>query len=274
MTVPMTFDIVSDVVCPWCVIGIRGLEQALAAIGDAVAPTIRLHPFELNPDMPPGGQDIAEHIREKYGPSAGGGGEVRERIRALAADVGFTMAQARGARIYNTFDAHRLLHWAAQEGRQLPLKHALFVAYFTLGLDPSDPDVLVAAAGQAGLDPARASEIVAGDDYAVEVRADEARWRAEGITSVPTVIVNDRYLIQGGQPPAAFEKAIRRIAAEGQGESHSLLAEGLKWSVTPRPAVSPHPRHPAPTAHKRSPFPAAAARRGAGTARRRAISPI
>ena len=158
----MTFDIVSDVVCPWCVIGIRGLEQALAEVGDVVEPVIRLHPFELNPDMPPGGQDITEHVREKYGTSASGVGEARERIRALAADVGFTMTQAPGARIYNTLDAHRLLHWAGEEGRQLALKHTLFVAYFTLGLDPSDPDVLVGAAGQAGLDPARAGEIVAG----------------------------------------------------------------------------------------------------------------
>ncbi len=215
MTVAMKFDVVSDVVCPWCVIGIRGLEEALATIGDDVAPTIRLHPFELNPDMPAGGQDIAEHVREKYGPSAGGGGEVRERIRSLAADVGFTMTQAPGGRIYNTFDAHRLLHWAGEEGRQLDLKHALFDAYFTRGLDPSDADVLVVAAGQAGLDTDRAREIVEGDAYAEEVRADERHWQTEGISSVPTVIVNDRYVISGGQPPAAFERAIRRIAADG-----------------------------------------------------------
>lgn len=215
MTVPMTFDVVSDVVCPWCVVGIRGLEQALAAIGDAVAPTIRLHPFELNPDMPPGGQDIAEHIREKYGASAGGGGEVRERIRSLAANVGFTMAFRPGARIYNTFDAHRLLCWAGEQGRQLPLKYALFAAYFTDGLDPSNAEVLVAAAGQAGLNEDAARGVVMGDAYADEVRAEEARWRAEGINSVPTVIVNDRYVIQGGQAPDAFERAIRRIAAEG-----------------------------------------------------------
>ncbi|MCW6537113.1 DsbA family oxidoreductase [Sphingomonas lycopersici] len=212
MTRTMTFDVISDVVCPWCVIGLLGLERALAATGDVVTPVIRLQPFELNPDMPAGGQDIGEHLREKYGASAGSGGEVRERIRTMAAGLGFDMAQRPGARIYNTFDAHRLIDWAAGQGKALPLAHALFRAYFTDGRDPGDPAVLAAAAQAAGLDGADA--VIAGDARAAEVRAAEERWRADGITSVPSIIVDGRYLIQGAQEPAAYERAIRRIAAE------------------------------------------------------------
>ncbi len=173
---------------------------------------IRLQPFELNPDMPAGGQDIGEHLREKYGASAGSGGEVRERIRTMAAGLGFDMAQRPGARIYNTFDAHRLIDWAAGQGKALPLAHALFRAYFTDGRDPGDPAVLAAAAQAAGLDGADA--VIAGDARAAEVRAAEERWRTDGITSVPSIIFDGRYLIQGAQEPAAYERAIRRIAAE------------------------------------------------------------
>lgn len=214
MTRTMTFDVISDVVCPWCVIGLLGLERALDATGDVVTPVIRLQPFELNPHMPPGGQDIAEHLREKYGAQAGGGGEVRERIRSLAAALGFEMAQRPGARIYNTFDAHRLIEWAQREGRGLPLAHALFRAYFTDGRDPGDPAVLIVVARAAGLDEAAARGVIESGAYAADVRAAEEEWRRGGVTSVPTIIVDGRYIIQGAQEPAAYERAIRRIAAE------------------------------------------------------------
>lgn len=214
---PLSIEFISDVVCPWCVIGLRGLERALDDVADVARADIRLVPFELNPDMPAGGQDLGEHVREKYGAATGGdGGATRERIRTMAADLGFEMARRPGARIYNTFDAHRLLHWAreAGEGRQIALKHALFAAYFADGRDPGDPAVLVAAAEAAGLDGATARAILAGDDHAEAVRAEEALWRREGVTSVPTVIVDRRYVIQGAQEPAAYARALRRIAAE------------------------------------------------------------
>lgn len=214
MTRSLTFDVISDVVCPWCVIGLLGLERALEATRDAVTPVIRLQPFELNPDMPAGGQDIAEHLREKYGAQAGAGGEVRERIRSVAAALGFEMAQRPGARIYNTFDAHRLIDWAQREGQGLPLAHALFRAYFTEGRDPGDPAVLAEAAHAAELDEAAARAVIAGDAYATDVRAAEQRWRGDGITSVPSIVVEGRYIIQGAQEPAAYERAIRAIAAE------------------------------------------------------------
>lgn len=216
MTQPMTFDFVSDVSCPWCVIGLRGLETALEQVGDLVQPQIAFHPFELNPDMPAGGQNIVEHIGQKYGATPDQSRATRAMIRDRAAEVGFTMAMTDDSRIYNTFDAHRLLHWAGLAGRQGELKHALFDAYFTQGRSPEDHETLLAAADKAGLDPVAARKVLESDDYADEVRKEELRWRNQGISSVPAVIVNGRYLISGGQPPAAFEQAIRQIAAEAQ----------------------------------------------------------
>ena len=214
MTKPLKIDFVSDVSCPWCIIGLRGLEKALANTGDLVSAEIVFQPFELNPAMPPEGQNIVEHIAEKYGSTSAQSAANREAIRARAAEVGFTIASNDQSRIYNTFDAHRLLHWAEIEGKQPALKHALFEAYFTKGLNPSDPDVLVDAAAQAGLDATVAREVLSSGAYAAEVREAERLWQSRGISSVPAVVINDRYLISGGQPPEAFEKAIRSIAAE------------------------------------------------------------
>ena len=212
MPKPMQIDFVSDVSCPWCVIGLRGLEQALDAIGDLVAPDIRFQPFELNPQMPAEGQDIGEHIRQKYGSTPEQSDANRTMIRERAAELGFTMAMAEGSRIYNTFDAHRLLYWAAIEGRQSAVKHALFAAYFTDGRNPGDVDVLVNVAEQAGLDGAAARDVIVSGRYADEVRAEERHWTSQGITAVPAVIIDGKYLISGGQPAAAFERALRSIA--------------------------------------------------------------
>jgi predicted DsbA family dithiol-disulfide isomerase len=128
------------------------------------------------------------------------------------------------SRIYNTFDAHRLLHWAGIVGGQTRLKHALFDAYFTQGQSPADHDVLVAAAGSAGLDPAEARDVLTSGRYGQDVREAERLWQAAGINSVPAVVVNDRYLISGGQPAAAFEQALRAIAAEDLGMGAGQVA--------------------------------------------------
>lgn len=214
MTKPMKIDFVSDVSCPWCVIGLKGLETALGRVGDLVSAEIHFQPFELNPNMPPEGQNLAEHVRQKYGSTPEQSTAAREMIRARAAEVGFTIATSGDNRIYNTFDAHRLLHWAGIVGGQAALKHALFEAYFTQGRNPGDVEVLVAAAQAAGLDGAAAREVIESGAYAQEVRADERRWREEGVSAVPAIVINDRYLISGGQPPEMFEKALRSIAAE------------------------------------------------------------
>lgn len=211
---PMKIDFVSDVSCPWCIIGLRGLEEALARTSDLIDAHITFQPFELNPAMPPEGQNIVEHVAEKYGSTPEQSAANREMIRARAAELGFTMRGTGQSRIYNTFDAHRLLHWAEIEGRQAALKRALFDAYFTDQQDPSNHDVLVAAAGKAGLDPDAAREVLASGRYAEEVRQAEQLWQSRGISAVPAVVIDDRYLISGGQPPEAFEQALRRIATE------------------------------------------------------------
>ena len=213
MPKPMKIDFVSDVSCPWCIIGLRALEDALARTSDVVDAEITFQPFELNPQMGKDGQNIGEHIAEKYGATPEQSAANRATIRARAADLGFTMAMGADSRIYNTFDAHRLLHWAELEGKQADLKRALFQAYFTDQQDPSDHAVLVALAEKVGLDRARAAEILESDAYAREVRAAEQLWQSRGISSVPAIIINDRHLISGGQPTELFERAIREIAA-------------------------------------------------------------
>jgi predicted DsbA family dithiol-disulfide isomerase len=210
----MKIDFVSDVACPWCAVGLNGLEEALARTGDLIDATITFQPFELNPDMPREGEDGAEHITRKYGISAEQAEANRTVIRDRAAAVGFDMGGIEGRRVYNTFDAHRLLHWAEGSGHQAALKHALLEANFTEGLDVSDPEVLIAAAERAGLDGEAAREVLASGRYAAEVRDAERLWQLRGINSVPAIVIDDRYLISGGQPPKAFEQALRRIAAE------------------------------------------------------------
>jgi len=210
----MKIDFVSDISCPWCIVGLGALEEALRRVGGLVEAEIHFQPFELNPTLPAEGQNIVEHVAQKYGASREQSAANRQAIRARAAEVGFAMDTTDESRIYNTFDAHRLLHWAGIEGGQSALKHALFEAYFTRGLNPSDHEVLVAAAREAGLDADAAREVLTSGRYAEEVRAAERRWQAAGITAVPAVVIDDRYLISGGQPPAAFEKALRGIASE------------------------------------------------------------
>jgi predicted DsbA family dithiol-disulfide isomerase len=201
--------------CPWCAIGLASLERALERLEGDVTPELHFQPFELNPTMPPQGQDITEHLTQKYRTTPEQQAQAREAIRQRGAAVGFEFRKEGRDRIYNTFDAHRLLHWAAQEGgeRQRALKKALLAAYFTEGRSPGDHDVLVQATAKAGLDVVRAREILAGDEFAAEVREREQFYQGHGIHAVPAVIVNDRHLIQGGQPPEVFEQALRQIAA-------------------------------------------------------------
>ena len=221
-TPKIKIDFVSDVSCPWCVIGLKALDQALAQIGDGIEVEIHFQPFELNPKMTPEGQEITEHITEKYGITPAQADANRENIRARGAELGFkfSMADEPGggrSRIYNTFDAHRLLHWAETGGPALQkaLKQALFKTYFTDGQSPASHDVLVRAAAEAGLDAAKAREVLESGAHAEEVREREQFYLNSGIHSVPAVIINDRHLISGGQPAQVFEQALRQIAAGG-----------------------------------------------------------
>ncbi len=214
MSKPLRIDFVSDVSCPWCIIGLKSLETALGRLDGEVSAELHFQPFELNPGMPEAGQDIVEHIAQKYGSSPAQVEANRENIRARGEQVGFTFRMEQRGRIYNTFDAHRLLHWAELEGRQAALKHALFEAYFTDGKNPSDHAVLIDLAQRVGLDVAQARAILSSDTYAAEVRQQERFYQERGIHSVPAIIINDRHLISGGQPPEVFEQALRQIAAE------------------------------------------------------------
>jgi predicted DsbA family dithiol-disulfide isomerase len=214
MTQHLKIDFVSDVACPWCVIGLRGLEQALANAADVVEADITFQPFELNPSMPTAGQNLVEHITEKYGSTAEQSAASRAMIRSRGAEVGFTFNMSEESRIYNTFDAHRLLHWAGTIGRQQGLKLALFRANFTDGANVSDHRVLVEAAVAAGLDGDQAREVLASGRYAEEVRNAELEWTSRGIRSVPAIVINGKWLISGGQPAGTFEQALRSIAAE------------------------------------------------------------
>jgi predicted DsbA family dithiol-disulfide isomerase len=210
----LKIDFVSDIACPWCVIGLKSLEQALSRLTDVLSVEFHFQPFELNPQMPSEGQDINEHLAQKYGSTPQEAETSREMIRQRGADVGFVFDMNKRSRIFNTFDAHRLLHWAEVEGKQRALKMALFDAYFTEGRNPSDHQVLVQIASKAGLDPNRAQEILTSDEYVKEVRAQEQFYLSHGIHAVPSVIVNNRHLIQGGQPAEVFEGALRQIAGE------------------------------------------------------------
>ena len=222
MTTVLKIDFVSDVSCPWCVIGLKALDQALANVKPDITASIHFQPFELNPQMGSDGQEITEHITQKYGISAVQADANRENIRKRGAELGFRFAMATDAgggrsRIYNTFDAHRLLHWAETVSldKQKALKEALFAAYFTDGQSPGSHEVLVRVAGQVGLDTAKAKAVLSSDKYAAEVRAQARFYTGQGIRSVPAVIINDKHLISGGQPVEVFEQALRQIAAGG-----------------------------------------------------------
>lgn len=211
--VPLRIDFVSDVACPWCAVGLASLQRALQKLdGDAQA-EIHLQPFELNPNLAPEGEDASEHIMRKYGINEAQMEANRAAIRERAAALGFAYNVGRGSRIWNTFDAHRLLHWAELQDREraLALKQALLRAFFSDGENVSDREVLVRIAKDTGLDGNEARRILESGEYADEVRAQERHFQQAGIHSVPATIVNNTYLISGGQPPEVFERALREI---------------------------------------------------------------
>jgi predicted DsbA family dithiol-disulfide isomerase len=214
---PIRIDFVSDIACPWCAVGLGALEQALQNLGDAVTVDLHFQPFELNPQMPPGGQEVIEHLTQKYGISAQQALQNQQQIRERAAEVGFLFHPEGRKRVYNTFNAHRLLMWAEHLGLplgQLHLKKELLAAYFTLAVDLDDANNLLDAVTRAGLDRQAAAQVLGSQAHAEEVRK-QARYFAEmGISAVPSVIFEGRYLIQGAQPVSAFESTLRKCAED------------------------------------------------------------
>jgi predicted DsbA family dithiol-disulfide isomerase len=216
MTAPrLHIDFVSDVACPWCAVGLNALERALERLGDEVEVEIHMQPFELNPTMSPEGADAAQYLKSKYGLSDAQLAANRARIAERGAAEGFAFGDRR--HVWNTFDAHRVLHWAGVEGapgQQRALKHALLTAYHGQGRNPAAADVLLELATQVGLPAERARAVIESQEFADAVREAESFWHDAGIQSVPAVVVNRQHLISGGQPHEVFEQALRQIATQ------------------------------------------------------------
>ncbi|WP_040492664.1 DsbA family oxidoreductase [Ilumatobacter nonamiensis] len=197
MTTPLQIDIVSDVMCPWCIIGYRQLAQALEATG--IEHEIHWHPFELNPDMSSAGQDMHEHIAEKYGSTVEQSEQSRQQMTELGAELGFDFRFDDGTRMHNTFNAHQLLYWADEQGRKHDMEMALFTAHFTDGRDLSDTEVLADVAGELGLDRAEALAVLEDQRFASAVREQQRFWIEQGISGVPAVVFDRKHLVTGAQ---------------------------------------------------------------------------
>ncbi|MEI2417883.1 DsbA family oxidoreductase [Orrella sp. JC864] len=219
MTARIKIDFVSDVACPWCAVGLGGLLAAMERVKDVAEVELRMQPFELDPDMPAGGQNTVERLMQKYGYEREQVNANRQRIAQRAAEVGMPMRMSEDDRSYNTFDAHRLLHWAGLQGpaQQLALKKRLLRTYHHDNQDTADAQVLLQAVSDAGLDVEQAREVLQSGRHAEQVRAEQARWLEQGISSVPSIIINGEYLVTGGQPIEVFEQSLRQVAAQAGG---------------------------------------------------------
>ena len=207
----LQIDIVSDVVCPWCAIGYGNLTQALEQLSDSISSKIEWHPFQLNPYMGKEGQDINEHLEEKYGLSEAQLKENKQRIKDVGIQAGVEFTFEQRARIYNTFDCHVLLHYAEEQGKQTELKLALFKAYFSDGQDVSDRSVLISVGESVGLNLERMQTVLNDESYHQVVKDEELKYKSMGISSVPAFIVNNKYLISGGQPVENFVQSLTEI---------------------------------------------------------------
>ena len=210
-------DYVSDIACPWCAVGLGNLNQAIAQLSDQVNFEVHFHPFELNPNMPLGGQDAIEHLTEKYGLSVEQVKANQANIRTKALEAGFEFHPEGRKRVYNTFDSHRLLHWAGEEfgpEKQAVLKKELLNTYFCLAVNLDDQKNLIDAVTCSGLDKDRAQEVLKNNEFSKEVRDEESTYTNAGISSVPSIILNDQYLLQGAQPPESFVNAFEQLIKE------------------------------------------------------------
>ncbi|NUT75041.1 DsbA family oxidoreductase [Pseudomonas sp. C1C7] len=213
MTAPVIIDFVSDVVCPWCALGATALEQAIANVAGEISVELTYKPFELNPNMPPEGEKAVEHLMRKYGRTAEDVASGKAMQIARGEAIGFKFDLEKRTHFYNTFDAHRLLYWAQEEGRQVALKKILLRAYFSEGQNPSDQQTLVRLAGEAGLDEVQARKVLVSGAYGDEVRELEEFYRQRGINSVPAVVLNGRHLVSGSQSVEYYEQVLRQMAS-------------------------------------------------------------
>ncbi|MEW2917160.1 DsbA family oxidoreductase [Ruegeria sp. ANG10] len=208
----LQIDIISDVVCPWCIVGFQQLDLALKQ--ENVLTRLRWHPFELNPTMPPEGQNLREHIMEKYGSTAEQSQLNRDRLTQLGAELGFAFNFNEDSRMVNTFAAHQLLDWAEAQGRQHPLKLALFKAYFIDQKDVSNVDMLLEAVAEAGLPIDVARSALESGAHVAAVRKKQEFWTSRGISGVPSIVFGGKYLVTGAQGTDTYAQILQRCLAE------------------------------------------------------------
>lgn len=219
MTASLKIDFVSDISCTWCAIALRTLELALEQTDGTRAADIHFHPFELNPQMPLGGQNLVEHMGQKYGLNPPRVQQHFDMTKQRGHEVGFAFKLNEHSRIYNTFNAHRLLHWARLQGKQRALKEALFKAHFSEARSPDDRELLARLSGVVGLDESEAQRILTTDAYAEETRQAEQFWLRQGIQGVPAIVFNDRYAVSGAQAQDVFERTIRAALADSASQN-------------------------------------------------------
>ncbi len=205
-------DIFSDPVCPWCYIGKAHLDRALEARGDHPF-EIEWHPFQLNPDMPPGGMDRASYLEAKFG-GKDRAVAIYARVEAAAREAGLAMDFGNIPRIPNTMDAHRLIHWAGLEGKQTLMKAALMRAYWRDGRDIGDLDTLADIAGEVGLDRAVMARLLASDADHDAIAARDAHARERGVNAVPTFLIANQYVLSGAQPPALWGQVMAELESK------------------------------------------------------------
>ncbi len=207
-------DIISDVVCPWCVIGYGQLRKAMAEFGEKARFTLDWRAFELNPQMSEAGENLRAHLNRKYGTTPEQSAAARARLAELGRSLGFTFDYHDDMRVYNTFKAHQLLCWARERGRQTELKSALFAAYFTRREDISSVATLVDVAGRAGLDKTQAEAALRDGRYEAAVRDEERQWLNRGVHAVPAFIFDHQYALSGAQEPETFTGLFEKLLAE------------------------------------------------------------
>ena len=212
----MQIDIVSDIACPWCAIGYARLERAMEQLAPEYDFTIQWHAFELNPDHGGEGEPILPALARKYGRSEEEMRSTQNQMMTIAKDLGLNFEKMQERFTCNTFDAHRLVKWAGEQGQQTAMKQALFDAYFGRAENVSDRDVLLGCVENVGLDSAKAANVLDSDQYAEVVRKDEATYQQAGVSAVPAFIINNKYLISGAQEPDALVRAFQEIAAESE----------------------------------------------------------
>ncbi|MEQ1547874.1 MAG: DsbA family oxidoreductase [Chakrabartia sp.] len=216
MTPPakLTIDIVSDVVCPWCIIGYRQMQQAITQLDGKADAIVRWHPFELVPGMAPEGQNLRDYGKERYGASPEQSRANRDRLLAIGETLGIDFRYSEDSRIYNTRKAHELLHWAADSGKQTDLKLALFNAYFTAQANVSDPEILLAIVASVGLDPDEARQVLDEERFSAAVASEIAYWVDQNVTGVPAFVINGKYMIPGAQDAETFVQIFNRVLAK------------------------------------------------------------